>query len=71
MDPATLALIFQALDLAIKLAPEVMQLVAEIKSAIGKNQLQTLQAITDGTIQTSAATRAALAPLLAKLVPSV
>ncbi len=66
MDPATIALVFQALDLAVKLAPEVIELVHEIKLAIGKNPevVLSLKQITDGTIQTSQATRAALAVLL-------
>lgn len=66
MDPATIALIFQALDLAVKLAPEVVELVHEIKTAIAKNPdvMPSLKSITDGTIQVSDATLAALAPLL-------
>lgn len=68
MDPITIAMIFQALDLAIKLAPEVRQLVHEIRVAIGRNPdvAVSLKEITDGTIQVSDATLAALAPLLAK-----
>jgi hypothetical protein len=68
MDPLTIALIFQALDLAIKAAPEVVELVHEIKVAIGKEHAQTLQQVADGTIQVSQETLAILAPLLAKAV---
>lgn len=66
MDPATIAIIFQALDLAIKLAPEIRELVHEIKLAIGKNPdvIPSLEKITSGTIEVSDATLAALAPLL-------
>jgi hypothetical protein len=68
MDPATIALIFQVLDLAIKEAPEVMILVQELKTALNKNQSVqgTLKQITDGTIQVSNDTLAILAPLLKK-----
>lgn len=66
MDPATIALILQALDLAIKAAPEVVALVEEIKAAICKNHAGTLAQVAAGTIQTDVQTMAILAPLLPK-----
>ena len=64
MDPATIALAIQALDLAVKLAPEVLALAEEIKVAIGRRHAGTLAQIAAGTIQTDEQTRAILAPLL-------
>ena len=73
MDPVTIALILpliiQGLDLAVKLAPEVLLLVQEIKTMLSKNPdlTPTLQQIADGTLQTTAATRAMLADLVKSL----
>lgn len=66
MDPITVAMVFQALDLAVKLAPQVRSLVHEIRIAIGKNPqvTQSMKEITDGTVQVSDATLSVLAPLL-------
>ncbi len=64
MDPATIALAIQALDLAVKLAPEVIALVEEIKAVIQKRHAGTLAQIAAGTIRVDDETRAILAPLL-------
>ena len=66
MSPATIALIFQILDLAIKEAPELFQLVTEFKNNFCKSEVVqiTLKQLTDSTLETSNSTLAVLAPLL-------
>ena len=70
MNPETIALIFQILNLAIKEAPEVLGLVNQFKAALGDHEAcqQTLKQITDGTIQCSNDTLLLLAPLMKKAV---
>ena len=65
MSPATIALLFQVLQLVITEAPEMVTLVKQIEEDFGKHPAvqQTLKQITDGTIKVSAATLAQLAPL--------
>ena len=66
MSPATIALVFQILNLIIQEAPEMVSLVKTFEEAFGKhpNTQQTMKQITDGTIQVSDETLALLAPLL-------
>jgi hypothetical protein len=66
MSPATIALVFQVLNLIIQEAPEMVGLVRAFEADFGKHPStqQTVKQITDGTIQTSNETLALLAPLL-------
>jgi hypothetical protein len=66
MSPATIALVFQILNLIITEAPEMVNLVKTFEVDFGKHTAtqQTLKQITDGTIEVSNETLALLAPLL-------
>ncbi len=68
MSPETIALIFQILNLAIKEAPDVLNLANQFKADLGNHEAcqHTLKQITDGTIACSNETLVLLAPLLKK-----
>jgi hypothetical protein len=67
MDPATIALIFQLLDLAIKEAPEMMNLINEFKAAFGSHECtqEAMKQMNAETLQASNEALAILLPLLA------
>ena len=67
MDPATVALIFQLLDLAIKEAPEMMNLINEFKAQFSNHPAtaEAMKQINADTLRSSNETLAILLPLLA------
>ena len=67
MDPATIALIFQLLDLAIKEAPEMMNLINEFKTAFSNHicTQSAMKAMNAYTLKSANETLAILLPLLA------
>ena len=67
MDPVTIALIFQLLDLAIKEAPELMNLINEFRAQFSNHPAtaEAMKLINADTLRSSNETLAILLPLLA------